>query len=42
MEFMGETAVDLILERLVNERSISKKVVVPTELVIRESCSKCI
>lgn len=41
MEFMGETAVDLILERLVNERVISKKVVVPTELVIRDSCSKC-
>lgn len=36
-EFMGQTALDLILERLNEERSISKKVVVPTELVIRQS-----
>lgn len=37
-DFMGETAVDLILERLKSERTISKKVVIPTKLIIRESC----
>ncbi|MDP4089627.1 MAG: LacI family DNA-binding transcriptional regulator [Bacillota bacterium] len=37
-DFMGETAVDLILERLKNERAISKKIIVPTRLIIRESC----
>lgn len=38
-DFMGETAVELILERLKNGRSICKKVIIPTKLVIRESCS---
>ncbi len=38
-EFMGETAVELMLERLRNGRHISKKVIVPTKLVIRDSCS---
>jgi len=37
-EFMGITAVDLLLERINGNRSIPKKVVIPTELVIRESC----
>lgn len=37
-DFMGETAVDLILERLKTGRIISKKVVIPTKLIIRESC----
>jgi LacI family transcriptional regulator len=36
-EFMGETAVELLVERLTTKRSICKKVVVPTELVVRES-----
>lgn len=36
-EFMGETAVELLLERLVKKRSIAKKVVVPTRLVERAS-----
>lgn len=36
-EFMGETAVELLLERLLKKREIPKKVVVPTCLVIRES-----
>lgn len=35
-EFMGETAVDLLLERI-NGRKITKKVIIPTELVKRES-----
>jgi len=34
-EFMGETAVNLIMERIVDHRVIAKKVIVPTELVIR-------
>lgn len=38
-DFMGETAVELILERLKNGRSICKKVIIPTKLMIRESCS---
>ncbi len=36
-EFMGETAVELLLERIQKGRTISKKIVVPTELIIRES-----
>jgi LacI family transcriptional regulator len=35
-ELMGETAVDLLLERL-NDRIVSKKVFVGTELLIRQS-----
>ena len=34
-EFMGETALNLMMERIVDHRVIAKKVVVPTELVIR-------
>lgn len=36
-EFMGETAVELLLERIQKGRTIAKKIVVPTELIIRES-----
>lgn len=36
-EFMGETAVDLLLERIQKKRTIAKKVIVPTELILRES-----
>jgi LacI family transcriptional regulator len=36
-EFMGATAVGLLLERIKDEREIPKKVVIPTELIIRES-----
>lgn len=38
-DFMGETAIELILERLKSGRSICKKVIIPTKLMIRESCS---
>lgn len=38
--FMGEVAVSLILERIKYERRISKNVVLPTELIIRDSCRK--
>lgn len=37
-EFMGEQAVNLLIEKATHQRSISKKVIIPTELVIRESC----
>jgi LacI family transcriptional regulator len=36
-EFMGETSLQLMLERLEQQRLVAKKVVVPTELVLRES-----
>lgn len=36
-EFMGETAVDLLLERIQRKRTIPKKIIVPTELIIRDS-----
>ncbi|WP_223700950.1 LacI family DNA-binding transcriptional regulator [Sutcliffiella deserti] len=39
-EFMGEVAVKLLLDRLESERTLSQKIVVPTHLVIRESCEK--
>lgn len=38
-KFMGESAVDLFLERIKNGREIYKKVVIPTKLKIRESCT---
>lgn len=40
MIFMAETAVDLMLERIVKDRVLSKKVLVPSELVVRKSCKK--
>lgn len=39
-KFMGECAVDLLLERIKGDRGISKKVIIPTKLLIRESCAK--
>lgn len=41
-EFMGVTAVGLLCERVCDNREIPKKVVIPTELVIRESCKAII
>ncbi|MHC1750292.1 MAG: LacI family DNA-binding transcriptional regulator [Cellulosilyticaceae bacterium] len=38
-EFMGENAVDLLLENLKTEREINKKIVIPTTLIKRESCT---
>ncbi|MBU3153344.1 LacI family DNA-binding transcriptional regulator [Clostridium estertheticum] len=40
MEFMGETAVELIIEQLKDEREIAKKVVIPTKIIERGSCSQ--
>ncbi len=39
-EFMGVTAVGLIRERINEGRGISKKVTIPSELIIRESCKR--
>jgi LacI family transcriptional regulator len=39
-EFMGDCAVDLLLESFNGGRSINKKVLVPTKLIIRDSCGK--
>ncbi|MCH4886815.1 LacI family DNA-binding transcriptional regulator [Acidaminobacter sp. JC074] len=36
-EFMGETALNLMMERIIDHRLIAKKVVVPTELIIRQT-----
>jgi LacI family transcriptional regulator len=39
-EFMGEIAVDLMIEKLKDEREIAKKIVTPTKLIKRDSCCK--
>lgn len=39
-EFMGETAVETIKERIKSGRTIAKKILIPTEFIIRESCGK--
>lgn len=39
-EFMGKTALNMLLERLKEERQIPKKIIVPTELIIRKSASR--
>ncbi|KIL43989.1 LacI family transcriptional regulator [Jeotgalibacillus alimentarius] len=36
-EYMGEAAVDLLLDQLTSKRKIAKKVVLPTTLLVRES-----
>ncbi|MEH7247168.1 LacI family DNA-binding transcriptional regulator [Neobacillus niacini] len=38
-EIMGETSVDLLLERLVSKREVSKKITINTKLIVRESAS---
>lgn len=37
--FMGETAVSLLIERIMSERGISKKIVIPAKLVLRDSAA---
>ncbi|WP_070000781.1 LacI family DNA-binding transcriptional regulator [Cellulosilyticum sp. I15G10I2] len=39
-DFMGDTAVEILAERLKSGRKISKKTLIPTRLIIRESCGK--
>ncbi len=38
-EFMGVTAVNLLLERIHEKREIPKKIIIPYQLMIRESCN---
>ncbi|HBL37344.1 MAG TPA: LacI family transcriptional regulator [Firmicutes bacterium] len=40
INFMALTAIDLLKERIYKERTIPKKVLIPSELVIRKSCKK--
>lgn len=37
-DFMGETAVETLVEKIKSKRVISKKILIPTKLMIRESC----
>lgn len=39
-EFMAETAFETLKERLQSGRKISKKILIPTEFIIRESCGQ--
>ena len=41
-EFMGETGVELLLEQIRTGRNLHKKVVIPTEFILRESVKKII
>ncbi|WP_411167671.1 LacI family DNA-binding transcriptional regulator [Clostridium sp. MB05] len=38
-DFMGETALDTLMERIKNDRVLSKKIVLPVKLIIRDSCT---
>ena len=40
IENLASASIDLILERMIKERTYSKKVIIPSELVIRKSTSK--
>ncbi|MBE6054434.1 MAG: LacI family DNA-binding transcriptional regulator [Clostridium sartagoforme] len=37
-DYMGETALETLMERIKEERELSKKVVLPVKLIIRDSC----
>lgn len=39
-DFMGESAVDILLERIKKNIKISRKIVLPVKLIERESCKK--
>lgn len=40
VDFIAQVAVELLQERIVEGRELSKKIVLPTKLIIRDSCSK--
>lgn len=40
VDFMAEIAIELMLERLLKGRTLPKKVLVPTKLVVRKSCKE--
>ncbi len=37
-EFMGKTAVETLQERIRTQRALPKKILIPTKLIVRESC----
>lgn len=39
-DFMGETAVDVLVESIESKHEIHKQILIPTKLMIRESCRK--
>ncbi|MBY0754314.1 LacI family DNA-binding transcriptional regulator [Clostridium sardiniense] len=39
-DFMGETAVNTLIERIKDDREMSKKIVLPVKLIKRDSCIK--
>ena len=39
-DFMGETAVDVLVEQIKSKRDIHKKTLIPTKFMLRESCKK--
>lgn len=39
-DFMGETAVETLIDKIKSKRVISKKILIPTKLIIRDSCQK--
>ncbi|MDN7242171.1 LacI family DNA-binding transcriptional regulator [Planococcus sp. N028] len=39
-EIMGETAVDLLIDRLTSKREVSKKITIDTKLIVRESAAE--
>lgn len=39
-DYMGETALNTLMERIKDERVLSKKIVLPVKLIIRDSCKK--
>lgn len=41
-EFMGESALDLLFDQISSKREISKKIVIPTKLLIRESSGEAV
>ncbi len=38
-EFMGKTAVETLQEKIRTQRTLTKKILIPTKLIVRESCT---
>ena len=39
-DFMAETALSVLMEKIKGERTLSKKILLPVKLIIRDSCKK--
>lgn len=39
-ELLVDTSIELLLDKIKNQRKINKRIIIPTELIIRESCKK--